>query len=348
MKSQFSIFFLLVFISACSSNEPAENEADDLQADAVPVYVEELAPSTFRHYINVQGTVESDKTIMVTPKAAATVQEILVRAGDEVNPGDVLAMLDGEITRAQLREVETQLELARTLYERQQNLSEQNIGSEVELLQAKTQAESLENQLATLREQYEDYTIRASIGGTVNRVSLKVGEMVNTSTPVFQIANSEALKVVAEISEAYISRVEQTDSVRITFPSFDGIIEKNLDVVSKVIELSNRTFLVEVYIPNMDGQVRPNMIANVRINDYKQADQIVVPLNTVRQTNGTDYVYVAEETDSGWRAVQKDVNPGLNYADMTLISEGLSAGQLLITAGYNDISDGDLITIQEN
>jgi RND family efflux transporter MFP subunit len=346
MKFQISVLAIFLLVTACGNGDQG-NGANETRS-STPVYVNEVQTSTFRHYVNVQGDVESDKTIMITPKTSATVEEILVRAGQQVKKGDILAKLDGEITRNQLAQAETQLELAKTLFERQQNLREQNIGSEVEFLQSKTQYESARSQLASLKEQYDYYTIRATISGTVDRVDLKVGETVGPALPVFQISNSDALKVTAEVSEAYITRVDETDSVEITFPSLNMSVQKQLDVVSKAINPSNRTFGVEVYLPGGVEGIRPNMMARVSINDTKLENQIVVPVNTVQQANNIRYVFVAEETEEGWIARNREVTTGLNYENDLIITSGLNTGDLLITAGYANLSDGSAISIQEN
>ena len=346
MKFQLSVLALLLFVTACGNG--GQENGEDENRRSTPVYVSKIQPSTFKHFINVQGDVESDKTIMITPKTSATVEEILVRAGQQVNKGDILAKLDGEITRNQLNQAETQLELAKTLFERQQNLREQNIGSEVEFLQAKTQYESAQSQLASLKEQYEYYTIRATISGTVDRVDLKVGETVGPTLPVFQISNSDALKVTTEVSEAYITRVNETDSVEITFPSLNSSVKKQLDVVSKAINPSNRTFGVEIYLPGGVEGIRPNMMARVSINDTKLEEQIVVPVNTVQQANDIRYVFVAEQTENGWIAKNKEVTTGLNYGNSLVVTGGLQTGDLLITSGYANLSDGSAISIQEN
>ncbi|SMO91286.1 efflux RND transporter periplasmic adaptor subunit [Gracilimonas mengyeensis] len=347
MKSQISILALFLLITACGNGGQDENGENGTER-TTPVFVEELQPSTFRHYVSVQGDVESDKTIMISPKTSATVEEILVRAGDDVQKGDILARLDGEVTRSQLQQAETQLELTKTVYERQQNLRDQNIGSEIELLQAKTNFESAKSQLATLKEQYDYYTIRATIPGTVDRVDLKVGETVGPSAPVFQISNSDALKVTAQVSEAYITRITKSDSVEITFPTLDASINKKLDVVSKAINPSNRTFGVEVFIPNSIENIRPNMMAKVKINDITLQDKMVVPVNSVQRANNVSFVFVAEETENGWVARNREVTTGYNYANNLVIEEGLQAGELLITTGYANLSDGSAITIQEN
>lgn len=348
MKSQLTLLALFLMFTACGNGGQDANGDNQNLRNTIPVHVEELQLSEFRHFVNVQGDVESDKTIMITPKLTATVVEILVRAGNDVKKGDVLARLDGDITRSQIKEVETQLELAKTLFERQKNLREQGIGSEVEFLQSKTQYEAANNQLSTLKEQYENYTVRAPISGTINYVGLKVGETVGPNEPVFQLANSDALKITAEVSEAYITRIDQTDSVEISFPSLDVVITKKLDVVSKVINPSNRTFRIEVYIPNQGGQIRPNMMAKLKINDVTLKNQIVVPVNTIQQALGTNYAFVAEENEDGWIASLKEVTFSQSYNNDLVITDGLQAGDLLITAGYANLSDGDAISIQEN
>lgn len=336
----------LVFASACNNGPATENANNN---DAVAVEVEEARPSVFNHYLNIQGTVESDKTISITPKVTATVEEIMVKAGDQVQKGDVLARLDGEVTRTQIAEVRSRLKLAKTRYERLKNLREDNIGSEIQLLEAETQVRSLENQLATLQEQFNNYTITATIGGRVNRVHIKEGENIGPADPAFQIANSEALKVTAELSEFYINRIETTDSTTITLPSIDRQITKPIDVVSKVIDPVNRTFGMEVYIPNIDGMVYPNMLAKLKINDYRRRDVLTVPINVVQSTNEEGYLFLAEQDESGsWIARQQSVVTGNSYGDEIIIEEGLQPGDLVITVGNNNVSDGDPISIQQN
>ncbi|WP_445665383.1 efflux RND transporter periplasmic adaptor subunit [Fodinibius sp. AD559] len=338
-------FSTLIFASACNNGPATDNEKND---DSIAVNVEKVTPATFNHYLNIQGNVESDKTISITPKVPATVEEINVRAGDVVKKGAVLAKLDGEVTRTQIAEVKSQLKLAKTRYERQKNLREDNIGSEIQLLEVETQVRSLENQLATLQEQYYNYTITATIGGTVNQVFIKEGVNIGPAEPAFQIANSEALKVTAEISESYINRIETTDSVTITLPSIDRKLTKPIDVVSKVIDPANRTFGIEIYIPNIDGLVRPNMLAKLKINDYQRSNVLTVPVNIVKSTNNKGYLFVAEQNGSEWVAKQRSVVTGNSYGDKIIIEEGLQPGDKIITVGYNGLNDGDLISIKEN
>ncbi|MDZ7771717.1 MAG: efflux RND transporter periplasmic adaptor subunit [Balneolaceae bacterium] len=314
----------------------------------VPVYTEQVQPGTFRHYVHIQGAVESDRTIRILPKATATVETIHVRSGRQVQAGDTLATLDGEVTRTQIEELKTRLDLARTVYERQQNLRRDDIGSEIELLRARNQVQSLESQLATLREQYDNYIITAPIGGTVNSVSLKVGETASPTAPAFQIANSEALKVTAELSESYISRIETTDSVTVTIPSIGYERTTVIDVVSRVIDPANRTFSIEIFLPGTDNSIRPNMMARLRINDITRPGTLTIPVNAVQSGNNSRFVYLAEQAggDSAWTARRQPVVTGMSYNDRVVADSGITAGDLVITRGYGNVEEGDRITLQ--
>jgi RND family efflux transporter MFP subunit len=336
---------ILVVLSACSNG--ADTQADE-EKDAVSVNITAVQPTTFKHFINLQGNVESDKTISITPKVTATVDQINVRAGEKVERGAVLAVLDGEVTRTQIDQVKSQLKLAETVYERQKNLREENIGSEIQLLESETQVRSLQNQLATLQEQYDNYTITATIGGTVNSVMIKEGENITPVEPAFQIANSEALKVTAEVSEAYINRVETTDSVTVTLPGINRELTKPIDVVSRVIDPANRTFDVEVSIPNINGLVRPNMLAKLKINDYRREGVLAVPINVVQETHEGAFIYVAKKKGVEWIAESQSVETGISYGDQIIIEEGLQPGDYIITVGYNNVNDGDLLSVKED
>lgn len=346
MKPYLSIIALLVLITGCGNGNPESDNTTQNNQKTVPVYLQEIQPSVFHHYLNIQGDVESDKTIMITPKIGATVESIEVKAGERVQKGTVLAQLDGEVTRTQIQQVKTQLELAKTIYERQQNLRDQDIGSEVEFLQAKAQYESTQSQLATLEEQFSNYTIRATISGTVDQVNIKEGENIGPSTLAFQLSNSDAMKIKAQISEAYITSVDQTDSVTVSFPSIDHSITKTIDVVSRVINPSNRTFGIEVYLPNIDG-LYPNMMARLKINDIRLENQLIVPLNTLQNSNEVNYMYVAEKDGNNWVAAYREVEIGNYYNNNLVITKGLKAGDLLITEGYSELSDGQPLKIQE-
>lgn len=353
--NKFSVLILLfpAFLMACGGSDTGSdanasntNSATET-GKIVPVHIQSVQPSEFKHYVQVQGEIESDRTIFITPKTSADVEDILVKRGEEVKKGQVMARLDSRIIRSQIKEVETQLELAKTLYERQENLRKEDIGSEIEFLQAKTQYQALVNQLATLNEQLDNFTITATISGTVNDVMLKEGETAGPNNPAFQISNSDALKVTAEISEAYISRVDPTDSVQIYLSSLDTTLVRQLDVVGNVIDRSNRTFGIEIYIDSMNDRILPFMSARLLVNDITLKNQLMVPVNVVQKANGDSFLYIAEQSDNGWVARQRTVKTGPYYKNTLVVEEGLTAGDRVIISGYTNVADGDILSVKE-
>jgi|AntRauTorcE11898_2_1112593.scaffolds.fasta_scaffold11680_2 RND family efflux transporter MFP subunit len=352
--NQFLIALLVIFTAACGGDNAASDRADNTAADdsssvkGTPVSVRQIMPSTFRHFINVQGSVESDKTIMISPKVSGTVEGVMVNAGEQVQRDQALAQLDGQVTQSRINELKTNLKLARDVFQRRKNLREKNIGSEVEFLKAQNKVESLESQLATLREQFGNFTIRTSISGRVSQVNIKEGESVSSGRPVFQVANAQALKVKADVSEAYLSTVDEKDSVVVSFSSINEQINGRLDVVNEVIDPSNRTFGIEVVIPSLENKIRPNMLAKLKINDITKRNALVASINNVQQNQGTNYLYRAEKTDSSWVAKRQQVSLGDIYNEHVIITEGLSAGDYIITAGDNGLGDDVPIRIVNN
>jgi RND family efflux transporter MFP subunit len=357
--NKFSVLILLfpAFLMACggsgsdsgsANNESTSNAATEAAAGkTVPVQIQTVQPSVFKHYIQVQGEVESDRTIFITPKTAADVEDILVKRGDDVKKGQVLARLDSRIIRSQIKEIENQLKLAKTIFERQQNLRSEDIGSEVEFLQAQTQYQALRNQLATLNEQLKNFTITATISGTVNNVMMKEGETVGPNDPAFQISNSDALKVTGEVSESYISRVDPSDSVHIYLSSLDTTLVRQIDVVGNVIDRRNRTFGIEIYIDSQNERILPYMSTRLMINDITLNNQMVVAVNVVQTANGDPFLFIAEQNENGWTAAKRTVKTGPYYGNSLVIEDGIAMGDRVIISGYANVSNGDILSVNE-
>ncbi len=314
--------------------------------DSAYVRGTEVRPELFRHFIQVQGIVESDNNILIPAQASGVVKSILVRQGDAVRRGQLLAELDGAVLERSIAELENGLELAVTVYERQDRLWEKNIGSELEFLQAKNNKENLEKKLETLQEQYKLTKIYAPISGTVDDVLIKEGEMAGAGTGTIRIVQLSRLKLTASLSENYISRVERGDSVQVRVPVADREMELNIDAVSQVIDPDTRTFQIEIRIPAQEKGLKPNMLAVITINDYSNPEAITVPQNVVQETGSEHFLFVAEERDGGWVARRRTVIPGENYADRIEIREGLSVGEVVVTFGFQNLADGQPISIQ--
>lgn len=307
----------------------------------------EVQPSLFRHYIQVQGTIESDNNILIPAQSNGVVKKIHVHQGDRVSQGQLLAELDGAILERSIDEVTHSLQLVTTIYERQERLWKKNIGSELEYLQAKNNRESLEKKLETLKEQYKLTMVNAPISGTVDDVMIKEGEMAAAGRGTIRIVQLSRLKITASLSENYISRVSKNHPVKVQVPAVGREMELKIDAVSQVIDPNNRTFQIEIRIPAQEKGLKPNMLSVVTINDYTNPEALTVPQNVVQDTGTDNFLFVAEKQNNDWIAHRRTVTLGANYADRVEIQDGLSAGEFVITFGFQSLADGQIVSVQQ-
>jgi membrane fusion protein, multidrug efflux system len=306
----------------------------------IPVKTASVSPQSFKHYIQVQGTLDSRSNIMVTPKTAGVVTAVYVKEGDAVRKGQVLATIDDAILRQSVNEVQTGLELANTIYERQKNLWDQKIGSEVQYLQAKNNKESLERKLETLQSQLAQNKITSPINGVVDQVIVKVGEGAGPTAGAVRVVDPTDIRVVAKVADTYMGSVRKGGAVNISVPDLNREIEGKISFVGQVVNPTTRTFDVEVSVNNSDQQLKPNMLVLININDQTQSNAIVINENIVQKTAAGDLVFVAAEEGGKKVAKQRKVKTGLSYNGQVVIQEGLSAGEQLITDGFQDLVDG--------
>ena len=300
------------------------------------VTVEEVQPTTFNHFLDIQGKVDSDNNVMISAKIAGTLTNVFVKEGDHVSAGQLLAKIDAETTERSLAEVKNSLELASTVYERQKALWDQQIGTEVQYLQAKNNKEALDRKIETLNAQLDQSRIKAPISGTIDKVLFKQGESVVPGA-VFRLVNLSAFKMVAEVPETYSARVNQGDEVSIFFPDLNKTIKGRLSTVSNVINPLTRTFTVEIRLGNPSGfLLKPNMLARLQIKDYSSPKAIVVPINTVQSGTEGKYVFVAE----GTKATRRTVTVGQTYGSTAEIKSGLKPGDKIVSVGYQDLEEG--------
>lgn len=308
----------------------------------VNVAVTNVETSNFKHFIDVQGRVDGDENTTISAKVPGLVLNVLVKPGSVVKAGQVLAELDGNAIRKQIQSMETNLSLVTELYNKQKALWEKQVGSEIQFKQAKTNKESLEQQISSMREQLAMYKITSPVNGTIDVVNLKVGQTAAPGMPYFSIVNFNKLKVKADVAESYANKIKQGNDVVITFPDIDKTINTKITYSGKGISALNRTFGVEVALPSDDSYL-PNMIAVVKIIDYAKNDVIVIPVNCIQNADGENFVYVAVKEGSKTTAKKRVVNVGVTYNDKAEIIGGLTKGEQLITEGYSDLNDGELI-----
>ncbi len=308
-----------------------------------------VSTEDFSHYIDLQGKVDADDISYIAPPngQGGVVTNIYIKEGQFVKKGQLVLKMDDKVLRQQIKISETQLSLAKELYNRTKNLWDQNIGTEVQLLQAKTQVDALEKQIATANEQIKLYTVYSPVSGIADLVNVRVGELfVGANATGFQIriVNNSTLKAVVEVPENYMSRVRVGSPVIVTVPDLNKSFNSSVKLSSQIINPNSRTFTIEANIPG--GTVRPNSVAAVRIKDYDAPNAIVIPVNLVQTDDKGKYVYVVEKDSRGRSvAVKKPVVVGESYGDKIEIKSGLQAGMQLISEGYQTVYDKQVVSI---
>lgn len=352
---------------AALEEEIAKLDPNSANAKAKLVVLEEIKTGAFSHFIDLQGRVDAQNVVMVSPRGAGgVVRSIHVREGQRVSKGQLIVKLDNAIAQqqvdaaaAQIPGLESSVKLAQSVYERQMNLWKNNIGTEVQVLQAKTNAENAEAQLKAAqanlqlaRENANLANVYAEIAGTVDVMNVKIGEFFSPQTAAMpqtgiRIVNSGNLRVKIQVPETYIGRVNNGTRVRITLPELNNkVVESKVTVVSTLVDAVSRTFTVEASIPQ-EKDLRPNLLAKVQLLDYANEQAITVPINTLQTDDKGKFVLVAVKEGDKMITRKREVVMGELYGDRVEIKSGLAAGDQLIVEGYQSLYDGQEIVTNQ-
>jgi RND family efflux transporter MFP subunit len=300
------------------------------------VSAEPVVLRTFRNYVEIQGRIDADENISLSPQMPGAITRILVKVGDEVVQNQLLAEIDSKVIVQGIAELQNAQELANTMYDKQKNLWDQKIGTEVQYLAAKNQKESLEKKMASLQQQLELSHIKSPINGTVDAVDIRLGQMAAPGMQAFRVVNFDNLKVKGEVSEAFAGKVKKGDVVNIRLPDLNDSISGIIDFAAKVINPMSRTFTVQVNLDCCNKNYHPNMIAILKIVDYVNPKAIVVPVNTIQHAEEGDFVIIAENK----KAKKVKVKTGRSYNGNVEITEGLKAGDEVILKGFQELNEG--------
>lgn len=371
MKKLIYTAVALVFMASCSQNTDKTAELEKLKAErdqlnlkieqlsaeinpsgekaelkGIPVSVTEAQGCVFNHFIKVQGIVDGDQNIAVSPQMAGLVTAVYVQEGTQVKKGQVMAELDAQVLKQTREEVKTQLDLANNIFEKQSALWDKKIGSEVQYLQAKNTKESLERRLITVEEQMKMAQIISPISGTVESVPLRVGQMASPGVPnsIIRVINMNVAKITAEVSEAHSTRIKDGDAAIISFPDLGKEIDTKLNFTSRFIDPTNRTFKVECKIPAKEIGLRANMIAYVKIKDYSNENAFCIPVTYVQGNQGGKFIFIAKQNGNEWIAEKRNIKTGMDYDGIVEVLEGLTAGDKIITAGFLNLTEGQKLT----
>ncbi|MFY8198668.1 MAG: efflux RND transporter periplasmic adaptor subunit [Bacteroidia bacterium] len=326
-----------------SGSKTADNSAANTKTKVVQALTLEEGP--FRTWVEVQGTVDARQSIEVTAEGMGVVRNIKVKEGQKVTKGQILAELDQTVLLQSIEEIKGQLDFAKQLYTKQSNLWKQNIGSEVQYLNAKNQKESLERRLSTIESQLDMTRIKAPVSGTVDQVYLKLGQSTAMGMPAVRVVNFNDLRVITDLSESYVSRVREGATVDLEFKDLNLSAQGRIAYVARSISALNRTFRAEVPLNNREGLYRPNMIVGMKINDYSTNKAIKIPVNLLQNSDEGTFVMVVRGEGTSLKASRVSVTPGRSNGIETEILQGLQAGDRIITTGYNDLNDGQAITL---
>lgn len=376
MKRLLLIFTLLLAITSCNSKkEVPETDLSKLQSSRAvlqksidslttelkniderinkldtlkklqKVTILPLKDTLFNHYIALQGMVMSDQNVILRPEMGGTVKRILVKEGQRVSSGQTLVQIDASALTDKIDELNTQLSLAKTNFERQERLWNQKIGSEMQYLNAKTQKEGLEKSLNSLNTQIEKMKIKAPFSGVIDKINSKVGELTGPQTSVLRLINLNKMHIEADVPEAYLLSVKKGTNVLINFVSLNKQVEANITEIGNYINPDNRSFRIKININNRDHMVKPNLLADIEINDFS-AKGVVLPSQLIQMNQkGEKFIYTIEHDSLKTSVAKKIVTLGKEYNNQVFITDGLQSGEEIVKDGGKFVKDGDEVEV---
>lgn len=306
--------------------------------------------SNFDHYVELQGDVTTEQNVLIYPEAAGTLIKVYVNKGQRVSKGQLLGSIDDGGLSNQLLQMETQLALAKTTFERQERLWKQEIGTEIQYLQAKANYESLENNVKQFKGQLSKFSIRAPFSGIIDDVIKDQGTVVAPAGPgseVFRIVNLSDMYIEVAVPESYIANVTPGKEVKVFFPILNRTVESKVRQTGNYINPNNRSFTIEVPVPNPDGKIKPNMTAKVNINDYTNPEAILIPQSIISENaEGEQYAYVATDIKDNVGVAKKNIiTTGKTQGDFVEVLSGLKAGDNVIEEGARSVKDDQQVKI---
>ena len=306
-----------------------------------------LKDTIFKHYTEVQGDVETNQNIIIYPQFSGTLTQIYVKEGQTVSKGQLLAKIDDGGLSSQLAQVQAQTALAETTFERQSRLWEQKIGSEIQFLQAKTNYQAAKNSLAQLQKQLDKTNVRAPFNGTIDQIITDQGSLVNIGqSPLMRIVNTSDMYVKADVPENYLGKVNKGSEVLVDFISIGKTYTGKIRQVSNYINPDNRSFSIQVALPNKDNMLKPNLIATIKLNDYISNNTIVIPNSIVQKNSNNEsliFIYTPEQTNSG-TVKQTVIKTGKEQNGSIEVLDGLKPGDMIVIEGARTLRDGQEVS----
>jgi len=328
--------------------EKAIADLDPIAKKEVLVTTTIVTDTIFNHFVEIQGSVETKQNVLVYPEFQGVLLRVNVSQGQRVSKGQTLGRIDDGGMASQLTQLETQSALAKTTFERQERLWNQQIGSEIQYLQAKTQYESSLSMINQMKSQLGRTIIKAPFSGVVDEVMTEQGSVVAPGIPLFRVVNLSNMYVSAEVPETYLKSVRKGVDVNVYFPVLDETIDAKVRQAGDYINPANRSFPIEIGVPNKAGNIKPNLTARLSINDYTSENAILIPLNVINENaEGEQYVYTAfaKAEDNTTVAKQQIITTGLTQGDRIEVTSGLKAGDQIIVEGARAVKNDQEVRI---
>lgn len=378
MKNITNLFLFLFLLSACGGSsdlETLKKEKTDIQSQINKlktqlinldqeiakldnsssndklelVTVIKLEKTEFKHYIEAQGKTYSEDNVMVTTDMGGLVKAIYVDEGQFVNKGQTLIQLDNAVVLTQLAELETGIALAKEVYEKRKRLWDQNIGSEIEFLQAQNNYNSLIDKKATIQTQLSKSTIKAPISGYVETINLKLGEMASPGAPACQVVNNKDMEIRVDLPENYLGKAKKGNEILVEIPSIGLEKTAKIKSVGQTVNSYNRSFQVIASIDNSKNDIKPNMLAKVKLTDEAIPDVIVLPTNLLQKASNGYFVYLAVEdsASNNYVAHKQHIEVGDSYGGNIMVESGINSGDIVIDKGFRNVLEGQIIQVQQ-
>ncbi len=312
-----------------------------------PVIIKELSFEKFNHYIEVSGNIEAVNIAYISPELGGQIKEIYVKEGERVHKGQKLAKLNSSTIDKNIDELNTAIEYATIIFEKQKKLWDQKIGSEIDFLTAKNAKEGLEDKLGSLKAQSELLIIKAPFEGIIDDIIQKEGELAAPGVQMMQLVNLSKLYINADVAESYLPVIRKGDRVELSFPNYpDLAMTVPVHRIGNIIHPQNRTINLQLQFNNKNEQLKPNGLAIIQINDYSTDEALIVPSIVIKQDVKGSFLYVVKKQGKSLVAKKQYVKSGVFYKEQSMIISGLKTGDKVIVEGYNQISDGSEIEVK--
>lgn len=307
----------------------------------------EVKPENFDHHIEIQANIKTRQNVLLYPEYNGTLKKVYVEEGQKVKKGKLLAQIDDAGLKNQLEQLQIQTKLSKITYERTQRLWDQNIGSEMNLLQAKATYESQLKTVAQLKKQLQRTQILAPFSGTIDEIVANTGaNLLPGQTPVMRIVNLKKMYTEASVPERYLEQVKKGTSATVKIPMLDREYPTTIRQTGNFINPNNRSFRVETLLPNPDEMIKPNLSCKLKINDYSNPEALMIPMRIVKENaNGKKYIFKlkSDGKDQVYRTEQTFVRLGKNSVDKVEVLEGIQAGDLLVDEGATIVENNQRV-----